>query len=66
MSAERRIRIWTAPILLGAVSAVGLIAALLADGAGDLVGGIALGIPVGVSLWYVLPLSQRSRRPSIS
>lgn len=64
-----RIRIWTAPILLGVLSAVGLIAALLSDGAGDVLGWLTLGVPVAVVLWYLSPRNQatlrrRSSRPA--
>ena len=40
---------WAAPILLGAASALGLTIALVADGLGDVVGAIALGIPALVA-----------------
>jgi len=53
MSAPQRIRVWTAPIYIGVISTVGLIAALLSDGGlGDYLAWLALGIPVAVVLWY--------------
>ena len=55
---EPRPRVWTAPVLLGALSAVGLIAALVADGVGDAIAWAALGIPVAVSAWYGLYASR--------
>jgi hypothetical protein len=55
MSSQRRIRIWTAPIYLGVVSTIGLVAALLSEGLGDYIAWLALGIPVAVVLWYVPP-----------
>ncbi|MGH8608339.1 MAG: hypothetical protein ACREX9_13265 [Gammaproteobacteria bacterium] len=48
------IRIWAAPITLGLVTTVGLIAALLADGIGDAVSWAALAIPVAVCCCYAL------------
>src|ERR1041384_7574016 len=36
-TAPKRIRVWTAPIYIGVVSTIGLIAALLSDGIGDYV-----------------------------
>ncbi|WP_394834182.1 hypothetical protein LVJ94_47530 [Pendulispora rubella] len=45
-------QIWGAPIALGALSLVGLLAALLADGIGDAASWVALGVPVVVSIWY--------------
>jgi hypothetical protein len=56
VSAPRRIHIWTAPIYIGVISTLGLIAALLSDGGlGDYLAWLALGIPVAVVLWYVPP-----------
>ena len=56
MSAPKRIRVWTAPIYLGVLSTIGLIAALLSDdGLGDYLAWLALGIPVAVVLWYAPP-----------
>ncbi|HKX30400.1 MAG TPA: hypothetical protein VJ302_22100 [Blastocatellia bacterium] len=43
-------QIWGAPIMLGALSAVGLMAALLADGLWDAVSWAALAAPVLVCL----------------
>ncbi len=45
-------QIWAAPIVLGLISACGLIAALLFDGIGDVVSWIALAVPVVVAFWY--------------
>ena len=56
MSAPQRIRIWTAPIYLGVISTVGLIAALLSDdGLGDYLAWLALGLPVAVVGWWAPP-----------
>ncbi len=52
MSASARIRVWPAPILLGVLSTVGLMAALLSDGMGDYLSWLTLTIPVAVVLWY--------------
>jgi hypothetical protein len=43
---------WAAPILLAIVSAIGLTAALVADGVGDVIGWAALAVPVVVAAWY--------------
>lgn len=59
MSAAPRIRIWTAPTLLGISAAIGLIAALLSNGIGDYLAWVALAIPVLV----VLSCARR-RRPN--
>ena len=52
--APRRARVWRMPIVLGLLSAIGLIAALLADGAGDVLSWVALAIPVAAAVWYGL------------
>jgi len=42
------------PVILGASTAVGLAAALLADGAGDVISWLALGVPAIVAIAYAL------------
>ena len=42
---------WGAPLALGVLSLVGLVAALVADGWGDALSWIALAVPVAVSVW---------------
>ncbi|MBN1239756.1 MAG: hypothetical protein JXB36_14730 [Gammaproteobacteria bacterium] len=49
-----RPRIWTAPITLAVLSAIGLTAALVADGAGDVVAWLALAAPIAVAAWHSL------------
>jgi hypothetical protein len=56
-------RLWGWPILLGLVTAVGLVSALVADGFWDTVSWLALGLPVAMASWYGLrrkPSSSRS------
>jgi hypothetical protein len=50
MSAFRTL--WGMPILLGVLTAVGLVAGLLGDGWWDVVAVIGLGIPVAVGAWH--------------
>jgi len=50
--------IWTAPIVLGVLTVIGLISALLGDGVWDAVSAVSLGIVVAVGGWYGL------RRPA--
>lgn len=67
MSTPQRIRIWTAPIYLGVISTIGLIAALLSeDGLGDYLAWLALGIPVAVVLWYAPPRRTQKQVASTS
>lgn len=59
MTAERRrIRslgeVFAMPILLGLLSAIGLVVALLGDDIWDAVGWVGLGIPLLVAAWYMM------------
>ena len=49
-----RVQIWGVPLLLAVLTAIGLVAALLADGVWDLVSAVTLGAPVAVGAWYSL------------
>lgn len=53
MKGNGRIRVWTAPIVLGVVTAAGLISALVSDATGDAVAWLALAAPVVVVCWYL-------------
>jgi hypothetical protein len=46
--------VWAVPVLLGLLTVVGLLVALLADGVWDLVSVAALAVPVLVGLWCAL------------
>ena len=46
--------IWRWPLLLGLLSAAGLVSALLADGIWDTLSWAALAVPVGVCGWFSL------------
>jgi hypothetical protein len=48
------IRLWSVPILLGVLTAIGLVAALVGDGLLDYVSAVALGIPVALGTWHSL------------
>ncbi|KQU84562.1 hypothetical protein ASC78_08615 [Variovorax sp. Root318D1] len=46
-------RMWGWPIVLGVLTAVGLVSALFSDGGlGDVLAWFALGLPVVVCVWY--------------
>lgn len=47
-------QIWGMPVLLGVISLVGLLSALLGDGVWDGVSWLALGLPNGIIAWYVI------------
>lgn len=61
------LRLWGWPVFIAAVASSGLVSALLSDDWGDLWSWLALGLPVGVSAWCVVPRRARdiskSRRP---
>lgn len=60
----RPVRVWPAPIALGAASALGLGVALGADGLWDHLSSAALSIPVVVSLWFLFrPRRAAEREP---
>lgn len=46
------LRLWGWPLLLGLLSASGLVSALVSDGWGDAWSWFALGLPVAVMAWY--------------
>jgi len=48
-----RNQVWGMPLFLGIVSVTGLIAALVSDGAGDVLSWAALSMPVAVIIRYV-------------
>lgn len=45
-------RLWGAPILLGVLTGIGLVSALVGDGAWDYLSAATLGIPVVAAAWY--------------
>lgn len=46
--------LWGVPILLGVLTLIGLVSALLGDGIWDAVSALALAAPVGCALWFGL------------
>lgn len=54
-------RLWGWPIVLGIVTAIGLVSALVGDGVWDTVSWLGLGLPVAISAWYGLLRPQRPR-----
>ncbi|HYE40493.1 MAG TPA: hypothetical protein VEB23_11200 [Ramlibacter sp.] len=58
MSAEAR-RMWTAPAVLGVLTATGLVTALVSDDWGDVWSWIGLGIPTAVMTWYAFFPARR-------
>ena len=47
-------RLWGGPILLGVLTSIGLVSALLGDGIWDIVSAFTLGTPVVAGAWYSL------------
>jgi hypothetical protein len=54
-------QVWGMPILLGVLTATGLLAGLLGDGWWDAVAVAGLGGPVAVGAWHVLKPTARRR-----
>jgi hypothetical protein len=54
-------QIWGAPIVLGILTTIGLISALLGDGIWDAVSAVALGIPCLLGLWFGMRRAPRAR-----
>jgi hypothetical protein len=48
------LKLWGMPLLLGLLTTIGLLSALLGDGIWDILSAVALGIPVVIGLWYSL------------
>ena len=49
---RRTLSTWGVPAALAAVTLIGLLSALVADGWADTLSWLALGRPVGVCFWY--------------
>lgn len=47
-------QLWAMPILLGVLTTIGLVSALLGDGIWDIVSAFALGAPVAIGAWHSL------------
>jgi hypothetical protein len=47
-------RVFGMPLLIAAISAIGLVSALLGDGVWNLVSWLALGLPLAVIAWHLL------------
>ena len=57
------VRIWAWPVAIAAVSASGLVSALLSEGWGDAWSWIALGLPVAVGAWCGLLRREKVEGP---
>ena len=53
---------WGWPLLLGVLTASGLLSALLSDGVGDVWSWFALGLPVAVAAWFGFVRSRHLKR----
>ena len=47
-------KVWGLPIIIGILSAIGLVSALTGDGFYDLLSWLTLGIPVVLAVWYLV------------
>jgi hypothetical protein len=55
-------QVFAVPIVLGVLSAVGLVAALLGDNVWDAVSWLTLGLPCVVMAWFWFGAGRTSRR----
>jgi amino acid transporter len=53
-------KVWGIPVIIGICSAVGLLSALTGDGFFDLLSWISLGVPVALTIWYLLRSKKRT------
>lgn len=51
---SRFAHLWAMPVLLGVLTTIGLVSALLGDGIWDIVSAFALGAPVAIGSFYSL------------
>jgi len=58
--------IWTMPIVLGVLTSVGLLSALLGDGVWDDLSALTLGVVVLTGAWYGLRKKKTSDRRIVS
>lgn len=54
--------VWAMPVVLGILTIIGLVSALLGDGIWDAVSAFTLGAPVVTGLWYGLKGWRRRAR----
>ena len=55
------LQVWGAPIVLGILTTIGLISALLGDGIWDAVSAVALGIPCLLGFWFSMRRAPGAR-----
>jgi len=55
--------LWGMPVLLGVLTSIGLVSALLGDGIWDIVSACSLAVPVCCALWFGLR-RRRGQAPS--
>ena len=55
-------KVWGTPVFIGILSGIGLLSALTGDGFYDLVSWFALGIPVVVTIWFLVKRKKHGSR----
>ena len=54
-------QIWGAPLVIGILTTIGLISALLGDGIWDALSAVTLGVPCLLGAWYCLRRTPTAR-----
>ena len=57
---RRAVSVWRWPVVMAALSVLGLVTALVDDGAADTVGWMALAIPAAVCIWGCVRFLRRA------
>lgn len=51
-------KVWGIPVIIGICSALGLLSALTGDGFYDLLSWLTLGLPVVVTIWFLVKMKK--------
>lgn len=52
-------KVWGIPVVIGILSGIGLLSALTGDGFYDLISWLTLGLPVIITIWFLVKMKDR-------
>ncbi|KAA0989068.1 hypothetical protein [Dyadobacter aurulentus] len=52
-------KVWGIPVIIGILSGIGLLSALTGDGFFDILSWLTLGIPVFITIWYLIKAKNK-------